>query len=375
MKPIYLDNNATTKMDDIVFAAMLPYFREEYGNPSSALNVYGHNAMWAVHNAKCLLANSFHALSENDFIFTSGATESNNFALKGIIASAQKKQPHIITSEIEHESILQVCRQLEQKGVSITYLPVGTDGLVKVADVERTITEKTVLISIMSANNEIGTIQPIEEIGMLAMRHHIFFHTDATQYISYRLIDVSKACVDMISFSGHKIYGPKGVGGLYANSKVRHRLQPQLAGGGQQMGLRSGTLNVPGIVGLAKAIELLSVHQVEDNQRILQFRNQLMTFLETEIGAVINGDKEKRLPNNLNFYIPGVTALSIIAKLPELAVSTGSACSSHSGKDSHVLTAIGLNASQLEQSIRIGLSKDLNDNDIKYIIKLIHERM
>lgn len=375
MDSIYLDNSATTKTDDTVLAVMLPFFQEVYGNPSSTLNEYGYKASQAVRHAKNLLSSSFHALSENDFIFTSGATESNNLALRGCIFNFAKKAPHIITSQIEHESILQVCKQLEQEGVSVTYLPVGTDGIVKVSDVERAITENTNLISIMSANNEIGTIQPIEEISAIARQHRILFHTDATQYIGFRLIDVSKIPVDMISLSAHKIYGPKGIGALYANAQARRRLQSQMLGGGQQMGLRSGTLNVPGIVGLAKAVELLRLHQAEDNKRISTLRNKLMTFLETEIGAVINGNKEVRLPNNLNFYIPGITALSFIAKLPELAVSTGSACSSRSGKDSHVLQAIGLDKMAIDQSIRFGLGKDLNEDNINYVISLIHERI
>jgi len=375
MKPIYLDNNATTQIDNAVLDAMLPYFHEVYGNPSSILNEYGNKASQAIQDAKRLMVTCFHALSENDFIFTSGATESNNLALKGIVSSTVKKTPHIITSQIEHESILEVCKQLEQEGASITYLPVDTDGIVKVSDVEKAVTENTILISIMSANNEIGTIQPIEEIGAIARQHHILFHTDATQYIGFQLIDVSKISVDMISFSGHKIYGPKGIGGLYANAQARLRLQPQMLGGGQQLGLRSGTLNVPGIVGMAKAVEFLRIHQAEDNKRILTFRNQLMTFLVTKVGAVINGDKERRLPNNLNFYIPGITALSFIAKFPELSVSTGSACSSKSGKDSHVLKAIGLDRIAIDQSIRLGLGKGLREGDVYTIIELLNERM
>ena len=366
-----MDNNATTRMDAEVLAAMLPYFQEIYGNPSSVLHRYGQKADQAVQQAKNVLADCFHATSENDFIFTSGATEANNLAILGVIRASSHRHPHVIVSSVEHASVLEVCRQLEQEGAVCTYLPPTPSGEVSVSEAERAITEDTVLISIMSANNEIGTIQSFEEFGQLAHHHHILFHTDAAQYIGYRLIDVSRNSVDLMSVSGHKICGPKGIGLLYANASARRVLRPQLYGGGQQGGMRSGTLNVPGIIGLAKAVELLAGSQERDSRRIAALRDRFLALLQQEISVVVNGTMKNRIPNNLNFYIPGISALWLASKLPELAFSMGAACAAGNAQSSHVLAAIGLNEQQVKGSIRIGLSRFTTQPEVERAAQLI----
>lgn len=371
METIYLDNNATTRMDDEVFAAILPYFQEFYGNPSSTLHFYGQQADYAVRQARGVLADCFHAASENDFIFTSGATEANNLAILGIARASKQKHPHVIVSSIEHPSVFQVCRQLEREGAVCTYLPADPSGVISVLEVERAITTDTILLSIMSANNEIGTIQPIEELGRLAHRHNILFHTDATQYVGYRLINVSHSPVDLMSVSGHKIYGPKGIGLLYAGAQARRVLKPQLYGGGQQNNLRSGTLNVPGIVGLAKAVELLARDQDRDSRRIAALRDSFLSLLQRDISVVVNGTMEERIPNNISFYIPGVSALWLASKLPELAFSMGSACATGSTQGSHVLAAIGLGSEQIDSTVRVGLSKFTSEEEVERAARLI----
>ncbi len=373
MGMIYLDNNATTAMDADVLSAMLPYFVEEYGNASSVLNAYGRHAEEAVNEAVDVLKDIFHASSRRNFIFTSGATEANNLAISGIVQSYQKMSPHIITSGIEHQSVLQVCRFWEMQGVQCTYLEVNSSGIIELQQLREEIRDNTVLISIMAANNEIGTIQPIAEIGELAHSNHILFHTDATQYMYYKIINLREMPIDMLSFSAHKIHGPKGVGVLYANGKARRRLCPILFGGNQQWGIRSGTLNVPGIVGISKAIEILSENQCKDNERIKKLRNQLYELLCDNHLVYINGSCEQRLPNNLNVRFQRVKSLALISRLPELAVSVASACSSGVTSSSHVLKALHLSEDEIHSSVRFGLSKYTTKEEIEYAAKLINQ--
>lgn len=375
MELIYLDNNATTKLDEEVLAAMLPYFTDYYGNPSSFFNIFGQEAEKAVQNAKTCLADCFHTSSVNDFIFTSGATESNNLALMGVIKGSIKTHPHIIVSSIEHASVLNVCKQLENQGVLCTYLPVEPNGIINASSVENAITQDTVLISVMSANNEIGTIQPIDAIAQIAHKRGILFHTDATQYLSYKLIDISKIPIDLFTASAHKIHGPKGIGVLYANANARRLLQPQLFGGGHQNNLRSGTLNVPGIIGLAKAVEILGRDQEKDNQRIATLRNTLLQMIKEHHQIFVNGDMIHRLPNNLNFYFPNISSNYLAEHLSNVAFSKGSACLSENNGVSHVLESLGLCSQEIESSVRFGLSKYNTLEEIIYISSRIRRML
>lgn len=363
---IYLDNNSTTKMDADVFQSMFPYFSEEYGNASNIKNRAGKNANKAVKDSLYLLKECFNAKSSEDFIITSGATEANNLAISGLLMSDSCPK-HIIVSCIEHPSVLNVCRWWESRGIRCTFIPVDSNGIVKVDEIEKNITNNTCLISVMSANNEIGTIQPIGKIVEIARKRNILVHTDATQYIYYQFIDVQEIPVDMISFSAHKIHGPKGVGGLYANERARSMLNPIIFGGGQQEGLRSGTLNVPGIVGMAKAAQIQKKEQPIVNVRLLELRNLLLDILQRKVEFQINGDIRSRIPNNLNLIFPNIPANVLISNVPELAISTGSACSSErTNNDSYVLKSIGIQENWARSAIRIGLSKYSTKDEIIY---------
>lgn len=359
---IYLDNNATTKIDPQVMEIMTSFYIENYGNPSSRLNAFGKRAAFAVEDALDALAECFEAKSRNDFIITSGATESNNMAISGILRSV--KNPHIIVSEIEHSSILEVCRYWTSRGVECTYLPVDKEGKISCVELEHSIQPETCLISIMAANNEIGTIQPIEEIVDIAKRNHILVHTDATQYLYYDIINVRKIPFNIISFSGHKIHGPKGVGALYLDSEARMRIQPIILGGGQQNNLRSGTINVPGIAGLASALTILKENQKRDNIKIKNNRDLLLKKLEMNYEVHINGSLHDRLAGNLNLFFPKIPAITLIGKLPHIAFSTSAACDYEKGNNSHVLQAIGLKEEEIKSSIRIGLSRFTTEKEI-----------
>lgn len=352
---IYLDNNATTMMDPRVLDSMIPYFSTIYGNPSNTNSAAGIKAQNAVTDAMYKIADFFHAPSINDFVITSGATESNNLAISGILQNCVETAPHAIVSCVEHPSILNVCRYWEQKGVKFTYLPVGSNGIVDTAELESAVRPETVLISVMAANNEIGTIQPIAEIAAIAQKHNILFHTDAVQLLYSESIDVQKIPVNMISFSGHKLHGPKGIGGLYMDAKARAKIQPILFGGGQQKNLRSGTLNVPGIIGLAEALEYIKQEQKSSNRHLLELKELFLNTLQSRCTCTLNGDAEKRIPNNLNICIPGILSLALISRLPDICISRGSACSAN--KSSHVLKEIGLSRQQQDCSVRIGFSK------------------
>jgi len=367
MKKIYLDHAATTPVDGEVLEAMQPYFLEKFGNASS-LHDYGQEARKAVENSRKIAAKFLNA-RQNEIIFTSGGTESDNLALKGIAFANKSKGNHIITSKIEHPAILKPCKWLENHGFKVTYLDVDKDGLINLKDVEKAITKDTILISIMTANNEIGTIEPIEEIGKICKKHKIYFHTDAVQAFGKIPIDVKKLNIDLLSASSHKLYGPKGVGLLYVKQNVN--IEPVQHGGGHESGLRSGTENTAGIVGFAKAIELASKNMKKEAEREIKLRDKIIKSLLKIEGVKLNGHPEKRLLNNVNVSIKGIEGEALLIRLNDkgIAVSTGSACSTKSLKPSHVLTSIGLTAEQAHGSLRITLGKDNTEQDIDYVLE------
>jgi cysteine desulfurase len=375
-KIIYLDNAATTKTDEKVVKAMLPYFSQKYGNPMAIYSL-GQVAREAIENAREKMA-KFLNCAPTEVIFTSGATESNNFALKGVLKHWKKnnpgKIPHIIISAFEHHCIYEPCKNLEKnKLAQISYLPVYKDGIVKVEDVKKAIRPNTILVSVMYVNNEIGTVQPIEEIGKLIKQINpgIAFHTDATQAINYFDCDVQKLNVDLLSFSGHKIYGPKGIGALYVRKNIPiAKIQD---GGEQEFGLRAGTHNVPAIVGLGKAVELISKNRAGE---ILKLRNYFIEKVLKEIpGSYLNGSKEKRSPNNANFRFDNVEGESLILALDieGICASTGSACSSGTLEPSHVLLALGLKHEQAHGSLRLTLSKHTTKKEMDTTVKILKD--
>jgi cysteine desulfurase len=373
---IYLDYSATTPVDAEVLKAMLPYFSKEFGNASS-LYYMGRTAMEAITEARKKLAGYFNT-SENEIIFTSGATESNNLAIKGVLRAriAEGKKPHIIITAFEHDCILKTCQNLEKEGmIELTKLPVYSDGIVRMDDVEKAIKENTLLISVMYVNNEIGTVQPIAKIGKLLKTINqkrntpVIFHTDATQAIAYFDADVKKLGVDLLSMSAHKIYGPKGVGALYVKQKTKIKCVQD--GGAQESNLRSGTLNTPGIVGLGKAIEILQENKEKNAKKIEILRDYLIEELLKKIpDARLNGSRKKRSPNNANFSFMNVEGEGVLLYLDAegIAVSTGSACSSGSLNPSHVLIALGLKPEQAHGSLRVSLGKYTTKKEITIFI-------
>ena len=377
--PIYLDHHATTPVDEDIVEEMKPYFTENYGNPASEDHIYGANAKKAVNEARERISETVNCRPE-EIIFTSGATESNNLAIKGAAEYAAKrdKGSHVITAVTEHEALLEACEALKQKGFDATYLPVNEHGKVDPGDVENAIRDDTVLISIMAANNEIGTTAPLKEIGKIAKENEVFFHTDAVQALSYIPINVEEVGIDLMSISGHKIYGPKGVGALYVrrrNPKVK--LEPLLHGGGHERGWRSGTLNVPSIVGFSKAMELAYENMEERTSHVNELTSYMWERLNDELDdIVLNGHPEDRIPNNLNISFTDVENKALVKNLqPDIAVSAGSACTTGQVEASHVLQAITNNKDRWHNTIRIGLGKDNTKEEIKYatdeIIKIV----
>ncbi|MEM4703264.1 MAG: cysteine desulfurase NifS [Candidatus Pacearchaeota archaeon] len=369
MKHIYLDHAATTPLANEIFEAIKPYFSEKFGNASS-LHVYGQEARNAVEKARDDIAKFINA-KPAEIVFTSGGTESNNLAIKGVAFANKQKGKHIITSKIEHPAVLEPCRWLEKQGWKVTYLPVNSDGIINPADVEKAITKETVLVSIMHANNEIGTIQPIEEIGKICKKYDVYFHTDAVQSFGKLDINIKRMNLDILSASAHKIYGPKGVGILYVNRDVK--IEPTQHGGGHEQGLRSGTENVPGIVGFAKAVELMQKLGKKEQERQKKLRDKIIKEILKIQGSRLNGSQEKRLANNVNVSFHGIEGEALLLRLSEkgFAVSTGSACSSKSLEPSHVLTALGLKPEEAHGSLRITLGKDNTEQDVDKLLEVL----
>jgi cysteine desulfurase len=365
--PVYLDNQATTAVDPLVLDAMLPYFTEKFGNAASRSHEFGWKAEDAVENARGQIARLIHA-SPREIIFTSGATESNNLAIKGVAEEYRSRGNHIITQATEHKAVLDTCKRLETSGRKITYLPVHPDGLIDLDELRGAITPNTILISIMYANNEIGVIQPIEAIGKIAKEKKLLFHVDAAQAVGRIPIDVQKEGIDLLSISAHKIYGPKGVGALYVRRKdPRVDLSAMIDGGGHERGLRSGTLNVPGIVGLGRACELCQKEMAEESERLRRLRDKLKDAITSRLeGTSINGSIDHRLPGNLNLSFAGVEGDALLMGINDVAVSNGSACTSATLEPSYVLRALGVPEELAHSSIRFGLGRFNTDEEIEY---------
>ncbi len=367
-----MDYNSTTPVDTKVLDAMLPYFCGKFGNPSSKHH-YGNEANVAVEYARKQISVLVNC-NPDEIIFTSGATESNNLAIKGVVENNYKVGINIVTSEIEHTSVLDTVKSLEKSGVEIRYVKPDGHGLIIPKDVEENIDEHTVLVSIMTANNEIGTIQPIPEIANICRNRNVLFHTDAAQAFGKIPIDVKDFNIDLMSISAHKMYGPKGVGALFVGNTSADKISAQLNGGGHERGLRSGTLNVPGIVGFGKAAEISSKRMYDDFQKEIVQRDILMQNLLNRIPySFLNGSKEKRLPNNVNISFEGVDSSVLISNLKNIALSTGSACSSATLEPSYVLKAIGKNESMIKSAIRFGIGRQTTDEDIKYVVENVIE--
>lgn len=357
-RPIYLDCQATTPVDEQVLEAMLPYFRESFGNSASSGHLYGWEAATAVKLAREAIANSINA-SPEEIIFTSGATEANNLAIKGVAEAYHSKGRHIITVQTEHSAILDPCAYLQSLGFEVTYLPVETDGLINLSQLEQSIRADTILVSIMSANNVIGVLQPITEIGKICHDHQVLFHSDAAQAIGKIPIDVNAMQIDLISLTAHKIYGAKGIGALYVRRRnPRVSIAAQLHGGGHERGMRSGTLYTPQIVGFAKAIEIAIASQASEQQQILNLRQHLWQQLSEVDRIILNGHPTQRLAGNLNVSFPDINGQALMLALqPIVAVSSGSACSSAKTAPSHVLKALGHSNKLANASIRFGIGR------------------
>jgi cysteine desulfurase len=368
-KPVYMDNHATTRVDSRVLDAMLPYFTEKFGNAASRNHSFGWEAEEAVDRARNQIAALIGAKSK-EIIFTSGATESDNLAIKGVVEFYKDKGNHIITCVTEHKAVLDSCRALERAGkATVTYLPVDKYGMVDPDAVRAAITDKTVLITIMWANNEIGTIHPIAEIGKIAKEKGIVFHCDAVQAVGKVPVDVEKAGIDLASISAHKIYGPKGIGAIYVRSKgPRVRITPMVDGGGHERGMRSGTLNVPGIVGLGAACEISGKEMPEEAQRLIQLRSQLQAGLFERLDEIyVNGHPTERLPGNLNVSFAYVEGESLLMGINDIAVSSGSACTSATLEPSYVIRALGIDDELAHSSIRFGLGRFNTLEEVDYV--------
>jgi len=373
--PIYMDNHATTRVDPRVVEAMLPYFTEVYGNAASRSHSYGWNAEKVVDAAREQVGALIGA-SGREIVWTSGATESDNLAIKGAAEFYKDRGRHIITSAIEHKAVLDSCKRLEREGFEVTYLPVVTDGLVTAESVRAAMTDKTILVSIMLANNEIGTVNPVEEIGAVVKEKGALFHIDAVQGTGKIPFDVEKAKADLVSLTAHKMYGPKGVGALYVRRKPRVRLTAMIDGGGHERGMRSGTLNVPGIVGFGKAAELALAEMPAESARILAMRERLRKGIQNRISdTFVNGSMEHRLPGNLNISFAYVEGEAMLMALKDVAVSSGSACTSASLEPSYVLRALGVEEEMAHTSIRFGLGRFNTDEEVDYVIDLVTRKV
>jgi cysteine desulfurase len=370
--PIYLDNHATTPVDPRVFEAMKPYFIDVFGNAASRNHSFGWEAEEATGKARKQIADLIGATSK-EIIFTSGATESNNLALKGIAEMYAERGNHIITQITEHKAVLDTCKRLERQGVRVTYLPVKQDGLIDLDQLRDAITGKTILISIMYANNEIGVIQPIQEIGQIAKEKGVLFHSDAVQAVGKIPVNVRDDGIDILSLSAHKLYGPKGCGALYVRRRnPRVEVTAQIDGGGHEHGMRSGTLNVTGIVGLGAACEIAKKEMAEESRRLTFLRDKLKNKLMTELEEVyINGSLERRLPHNLNVSFTYVESESLLMGISDIAVSSGSACTSAILEPSYVLKALGVGDDLAHSSIRFGIGRFNTEEEIDYVGKKV----
>jgi len=372
--PVYMDYHATTPVDPRVLAAMEPYFTEKFGNAASRNHEFGWVAEEAVENARAQVARLINA-TPKEIVFTSGATESTNLAIKGVAEMYREKGNHIITQVTEHKATLDTCKRLEKYGYEVTYLPVDKDGLVSLDDLRRAITPKTILISLMYANNEIGVIQPIAEIGKIAKEKGVFFHVDGSQAIGKISVDVQRDGIDLMSMSGHKIYGPKGVGALYVRRKnPRVQLTALIDGGGHERGMRSGTLNVTGIVGLGKACELCQQEMAEETERLRKLRDRLKDSIMSRLDETfINGSMEHRLPHSLNISFAYVEGESLLMGINDVAVSSGSACTSATLEPSYVLKALGVGEDLAHTSIRFGLGRFNTQEEVDYVADRVVE--
>ena len=368
--PIYMDYHATTPVDPRVVDAMLPYFSEHFGNAASRNHAFGWEAEEAVETARRQVADLIGA-NPKEIIFTSGATESNNLAIKGVAEMYREKGNHVITCVTEHKAVIDTCKKLEKQGGRVTYLPVQKDGRIDLDDLRGAITDKTILITIMAANNEIGVLQPIAEIGAIAKEKGILFHTDAVQAVGKVPFNVNDSKVDLVSMSGHKIYGPKGVGALYVRRRnPRVLLAEQISGGGHERGMRSGTLNVPGIVGLGKAAAIAQADMATESERLRMLRDRLNKKLHASLDELyINGSMEHRLPHNLNVSFAYVEGESLLMGINDVAVSSGSACTSASLEPSYVLKALGAGDDLAHSSIRFGLGRWTTEEEVDYVVE------
>ncbi|MEH2173241.1 cysteine desulfurase family protein [Nostoc sp.] len=370
IRPIYLDCHATTSVDERVLAAMLPYFTEKFGNPASISHVYGWEAEAAVKQTREILAAAINATPE-EIVFTSGATEANNLAIKGVAETYFKKGQHIITVATEHSAVIDPCNYLKSLGFEITILPVQKDGLIDLTELKKAFRPETILVSVMAANNEIGVLQPLAEIGEMCHEHNIIFHTDAAQAIGKIPLDVQAMKIDLMSLTAHKVYGPKGIGALYVRRRDRRvQLAPQQHGGGHERGMRSGTLYTPQIVGFGKAVEIALAEQATETQRLTQLRQRLWEQLSQVEGIHLNGHPEQRLAGNLSISVEGVDGAALLLGLqPVMAISSGSACSSAHTAPSHVLTALGHPQQLAYASIRFGIGRFNTEEEIDIAAK------
>jgi len=371
-KPIYLDNQATTPLDPAVLESMLPYFNDKYGNAASIHHSFGHEAKEAVEKSRKIIAKELNA-SAREIVFTSGATESINLAIKGVSEKLKAKGRHIITQATEHNAVLDTCSALEKRGWEITILPVQQNGLIDPKMIEDAIRKDTVLVTIMHANNEIGVIQPIGQIGNICKRNGVYFMVDASQSFAKISIDVQEINIDLLAFTAHKIYGPKGIGALFIKKKKPPvELELQMDGGGHERGFRSGTLPVALIVGFGKAVKLCSQNRDSENKRLKQYRDQLIdNIMSAHTDVILNGSRDQRLSNNLNLCFPGIEAETMIMNMKNIACSTGSACTSSSLEPSHVITALGYDTELAHTAIRFSVGRFNNADEIATAGKII----
>lgn len=366
--PVYMDCHATTPVDPRVLEAMLPYFTSQFGNAASRNHSFGWSAEEAVENARAQIARLIGA-TPKEIIFTSGATESDNLAIKGVAEMYRERGRHIITQVTEHKAVLDTCKRLEKQGYTMTYLPIKKDGRINLDDLRRAINDKTILISIMYANNEIGVVQPIAEIGKIAKEKGVFFHVDGVQAVGKIPVDVNKDNIDLLAMSAHKMYGPKGVGALYVRRRnPRVQLSAIIDGGGHERGMRSGTLNVPGIVGFGAACEIAMKEMPQESERLRALRDRLHDKLYTKLDELyINGSMEHRLPHNLNISFAYVEGESLLMGINDVAVSSGSACTSATVEPSYVLKALGVGEDLAHSSIRFGLGRFNTEEEVDYV--------